>query len=500
MLNKLRFRSKLMLFPALASVAFIVILAMAPFFAQRNEAAVERIRSGYLPALQARQSLVGRLDQIQRTLQDAVAVENLDALKEADRHQKKAVADLKTLERLRITDQNEIRKFKTQFLEYYEVARKTSASMIRGDMTDQTLAMLREMSERYKALEATLEKETAADAKSIDRAFQAAVAANRSSMYSYMGAAVIALVLMVLLAVRMTRTTMSQIDLVSQGFERMAGGDFSKPVELVVEDELGELGRQLNQVAAFVNQLASRIMDTAAEINSAANELSTAALVHQKGASEQSSAVSEIRRTIESTVNSADDVTASAETSLRNAEDTQEKNVVIANGIQALSAHTDRIGEILENIKDIANKSELLALNAALEGTKAGEAGRGFSLVASQMQRLAENVIGAVRDIRRLTSDIHTATATAVAATAQGTELAKITTDSARQIRLVMQQHRSSTALVSQAMDDIVDVAHRSAAHSEQVKTASTDLAGLSERLVAMISSISVDRGGAKGQ
>src|SRR4029077_20627123 len=123
----------------------------------------------------------------------------------------------------------------------------------------------------------------------------------------------------------------------------------------------------------------------------------------------------------------------------------QENSQVVAERIAALSGHTRRISEILEVIKDIANKSDLLALNAALEGTKAGEAGRGFSLVAAQMQRLAENVMGSVQDIKKLVADIRDASQAAVLATEEGTKLADATTEMARQIRLITQQQQTGT-------------------------------------------------------
>jgi len=69
----------------------------------------------------------------------------------------------------------------------------------------------------------------------------------------------------------------------------------------------------------------------------------------------------------------------------RHAEDNREHHRQVDENLALLVSHTQRIGEALDVIKDIANKTDLLALNAALEGTKAGEAGRGFSIVATQM-------------------------------------------------------------------------------------------------------------------
>ena len=84
---------------------------------------------------------------------------------------------------------------------------------------------------------------------------------------------------------------------------------------------------------------------------------------------------------------SAHKIAESSNDVLKNAELTLETHDIVGHRIAALIDHTQRINELLELIKNVSNKSEILALNAALEGVKAGEAGRGFSLVAAQMQR-----------------------------------------------------------------------------------------------------------------
>jgi methyl-accepting chemotaxis protein len=160
----------------------------------------------------------------------------------------------------------------------------------------------------------------------------------------------------------------------------------------------------------------------------------------------------------------------------------------VASRIAALSKHAQRIQEILEIIKDIANKSDLLALNAALEGTKAGEVGRGFSLVATQMQKLAENVMGSVSDIKELTATISEATQSSVMATEESTKLASDTTRSAQQIMTVIQQQQSGTEQVTRAMDDVALIAGQSVAGSKQVVRSTEELLRLSTELQNQVS------------
>ncbi len=263
---------------------------------------------------------------------------------------------------------------------------------------------------------------------------------------------------------------------------RVSAGDLSVTTALQ-----GDLAVAFDQMVQRQRTLVQKIDDTVMQINSAANEFKVNAEQQQRGALEQSSAVEENRRTMDSLLLSARKIAETAQAVLSNAEKSDENSRQLKDHIGTLSTHIQRIGEILQVIKEIANKSDLLALNAALEGTKAGEVGRGFSLVASQMQRLAENVMAAVRDIKELTSTITEATRATVLSTEENTKLVASTARSARQISLIVQQQQSGTEQVTKAMDDVAKVARESAAGSKQIVASTTDLVDLSSRLQQLV-------------
>lgn len=285
-----------------------------------------------------------------------------------------------------------------------------------------------------------------------------------------------------------------RIDSLVKVAQEVAGGNLKQvQIDDSTRDEIGALATAFNDMLKSQQFLVRQISTTARQIKSTSNEILGGARQQEQGATEQSSAVEETRHTMDSLLQSGRQIGQSAQLVLQNAEKTQMNNQLIAERISALSAHIQRITEILEVIKDIANKSELLALNAALEGTKAGEAGRGFSLVASQMQRLAENVMGAVRDIKFLTGDVRESTNASVLATEDGTKLASDTTRSARQISLIIQQQQTGTEQVSKAMDDVSQIAQQTASASKQALRTTKELTELSEQLEALVNRFQLD-------
>lgn len=278
-----------------------------------------------------------------------------------------------------------------------------------------------------------------------------------------------------------------------QSVIKVSNGDLS-----AMTDANGDLAKAFNEMIMSQRTLVREMAASAVQLNSAAGEFLANAQQQQEGAVEQSTAVEETRRTTETLLSSARQINETAEGVLKNAELTQQNHTVVAQRIADLSSQTRRISEILEVIKDIANKSDLLALNAALEGTKAGEAGKGFSFVAQQMQRLAENVMNSVRDIKELTQVISEYSQASVLATEESTKLAGDTTRSARQIALILQQQQSGTEQVTRAMDDVSKVASQTAAGSREIVSSAQSLIALSEQLQKLINRFKLNNDDAK--
>ena len=265
----------------------------------------------------------------------------------------------------------------------------------------------------------------------------------------------------------------------------IAAGDLvNESLQLRLE---GDLGQSFQQMVASLQGLVGDIQINASSLSSTATQLHEAALTQQLGASEQASAVEETRRILTTLSSSAEEIASATSAVYTNAEVAQQTNQQTAEAIQELSGHTARIGEIVSFIKDIAHKSDLLALNAALEGTKAGEAGRSFGLVATQMQRLAEQIMGSLKDIDALTQDIRKATSSTVTAVEETARLSTQTTDSAGSIAEAIQEQKVGTQQSSTAMDQISAVAQKSVSASTDLVQASQQLQTLSSNFQRVI-------------
>lgn len=254
----------------------------------------------------------------------------------------------------------------------------------------------------------------------------------------------------------------------------------------------GDLTMAFNQMVTGLNDLIQRIVHTALHISSSSEEILVVLQDQELAASHQASGVEETQRTMETLLASARKISDNSKTVFKSAEKTQSNNRTVAERIGELKSHTARISEILEVIKSIADRSDLLALNASLEGMRAGEAGKGFTLVAAEMRRLAENIKESIGDIKELVSDIRESSLAAVMATEEGSRLSERTTDTALQISLITQQQQSGTEQVTQSMEELSHLINQGVAGTRQVTTAASELASASDSLRQLVDEFEV--------
>ncbi|MDQ3263625.1 MAG: methyl-accepting chemotaxis protein [Myxococcota bacterium] len=312
---------------------------------------------------------------------------------------------------------------------------------------------------------------------------------------------------------------------ISARAERIRLGHLDPPSLLASDGEVWAMG------VAFV-RLEGQLGEVLSKLTVASDQLSvtTEGLVgtlggQEQGAAEQGSALNETSATTEELARSAGQIAENAtevaqvaqrtlqaaQTGQRSAEaffnamlGMRQQNQLVADAVIRLNKRIQQIGRIVEFINEIADKTDLLALNAELEGTKAGEVGRGFSLVAAEMRRLAEDVLRSTGQIGRAITDVRDATNAAVMATEagvkateQGTsaanevserlrgilEHAKETSEAVRSISLATQQQQTGTHQLADAMAEILRITREGSVATLQMRGTNVDLSALARSL-----------------
>ena len=270
--------------------------------------------------------------------------------------------------------------------------------------------------------------------------------------------------------------------------ERLGRGDLAGTVELE-----GQVGEAVQRMIEGQRTLVRQITDAAMKLAGAAAQIYAVMQTQEGATSKQAGGVEEVSRTMQSLHDSASNIADAARGVFDNAQRTRQTTEGMSSNVLTLNGHTNRIAELLEVIRDIADRSDLLALNASLEATRAGDAGRAFALVASEMRRLAERVTGSVQDVKSLLADIRSSAAATAISTDESSKLAEDTTESARQITMVTQQQRTATGQVLESMREISTILGDSVTSMREIRASSEMLRKTAEHLNEVVGNFKIE-------
>jgi methyl-accepting chemotaxis protein len=328
-----------------------------------------------------------------------------------------------------------------------------------------------------------------------------------------------------------------EVGLLAQAFGRMsqslrqmaeiAKGIADGDLRMKVQPQSGKdlLGNAFAMMVDNLRKLTGEITEGVNVLSTSANEISTSTSQLAASATEMATAVSETTTTVEevrqtaqvasqkakSVSETAQKVSQISQGGTKATEETVEgigrirqQMDSIGDTMVRLSDQSQTIGQIVATVEDLAAQSNLLAVNASIEATKAGEQGKGFAVVAQEVKSLAEQSQQATNQVRNILADIRKATSAAVMATEQGSKAVEAgvkqsgqagqsiqalsssvieAAQAATQIAASSQQQLVGMEQVAGAMENIKQASTQNVASSRQLETAARNLKDLGSRL-----------------
>ncbi|MCL7945305.1 methyl-accepting chemotaxis protein [Marinobacter sp. ATCH36] len=344
------------------------------------------------------------------------------------------------------------------------------------------------------------------------------------------GATGIALVLGILMAYLITRAIVSPIKQAVAAASEVASGNLAVNIDATGTNEIGRLMAALATMVTNLRELVRSIESGASSIAASAEELSTVTSQTSDGINRQkqetdqvatamnemTATVAEIAKSAEQALEVATDAANQATDGEREVRETVDQVNNLAREvsqsmatIEGLQKETANIGTVLDVIKSVAEQTNLLALNAAIEAARAGEQGRGFAVVADEVRSLAQRTQTSAQEIETLVTALQNSAGNSVSAMGSSTTMAANTLERAtasgktieriaravedskqynNQIATAAEQQTSVAEEISQNITRIRDVTDQSATSSNQTASSSNELARLSSELQSLVS------------
>ena len=528
--TSLSVRNKILLIPLVGVIGFAVYLTFNFSTIRANSERLEYTRDVAFPLLERIDANLVRLDKIKEQLNAAVFSNDEDLLAEAGDTAQLMTATFSDMLQIDAAGQQAVTQLSKSFETYYGIAFNFTDDLIAGRAdfaSPETQQRVKEMATALETLQGQLKSVREQYYEGFTTNIDAANTATKALLSFGIVITVVTVVILLITSISIALSVTNNIGNLINSLKDIASGegDLTRRLTSSSKDELGDLVQWFNTFVEKLHGTISQVVQSTQPLTNLSSHLSELTQTTDNNLRAQQSGTQEVTRAVGEMSTSVQEIASSASSAAdaaKRASESAEAGRTVVDGtvtsindlarevehasnvIRELEADSDRVGMVLDVIKDIAEQTNLLALNAAIEAARAGEQGRGFAVVADEVRTLASRTQESTEQIQSIIQKLQVASGSAVKVMDQGSKRAQGSVKQAEQagealagiieivgtissmndqIAAATEEQNATSAAIANTVNDICQLADESAQGSQQLANVGGQLVDLSQEL-----------------